>query len=337
MVIGFISDLHIKIYKKNNNFLKHIIKSIDDFYGICIERKVDYVFILGDVFHLKDTVAIEAQHEALISLRKIMNKFPTYMIPGNHDILSKGDAKINGLSIFSSSCNFFDDYGFFDSSDFRFHFLPYFNDEVIINKLKEVSYDKDKKNILCTHLGLKGFNLDNGHEDVYSELDINSLGNDFYKVFSGHYHSFQNKGSMTYVSSPYESHFGDEGDHGWTFYNTDKDEIEFVPNLNSPKFISVELKNSNMDYINSLSNSFIKLIIRKNLDSSLLIKYREKLLNNNFDVFFEWDLSKSNQKIAVAKDWETIVSSNPEDILKSYINDNNFDLDKKELLGYLEL
>jgi hypothetical protein len=79
------------------------------------------------------------------------------------------------------------------------------------------------------------------------------------------------------------------------------------------------------------------LIIRKNLDSSLLIKYREKLLNNNFDVFFEWDLSKSNQKIAVAKDWETIVSSNPEDILKSYINDNNFDLDKKELLGYLEL
>ena len=31
MVIGFISDLHVKLYKKNSNFLKHIIKSIDDF------------------------------------------------------------------------------------------------------------------------------------------------------------------------------------------------------------------------------------------------------------------------------------------------------------------
>ena len=42
MVIGFISDLHVKLYKKNSNFLKHIIKSIDDFNDICKERKVDF-------------------------------------------------------------------------------------------------------------------------------------------------------------------------------------------------------------------------------------------------------------------------------------------------------
>ena len=58
MVIGFISDLHIKLYKKNSNFLKHIIKSIDDFYNLCLDKNVKYVFILGDVFHLKDTVAV---------------------------------------------------------------------------------------------------------------------------------------------------------------------------------------------------------------------------------------------------------------------------------------
>ena len=338
MVIGFISDLHVKLYKKNSNFLKHIIKSIDDFHDICKERKVDFVFMLGDIFHLKDTVAVEAQHEALFALRKIMTSFPTYMIPGNHDILSKGDAKINGLSIFRDSCNFFDDYGFFDAGSFRFHFLPYFNDQIIIQKLNEVKYDSNKKNVLCTHLGLKGFDLDNGHEDIYSELDINSLGNDFYKIFSGHYHSFQNRGKMTYISSPYESHFGDEGQHGWTFYDTDKDTIEFIPNDNSPRFISFELTSKNMKLINDTKNSFIKLIIKKNIDSSLLIQYREKLLKNgNFDVFFEWDLAKSSQKIAVAKDWESIVSSNPEDILKSYINDNNFEIDKKELLAYLDL
>lgn len=338
MVIGFLSDLHVKLYKKNSNFLKHIIKSIDDFSDICIERKVKYVFILGDVFHLKDTVAVEAQHEALFALRKIMTRFPTYMIPGNHDILSKGDAKINGLSIFRDSCNFYDDYNFVDLDSYRFHLLPYFNDEIILNKIKEVQFHKTYKNILCTHLGLKGFNLDNGHEDIYSELDVNSLGDDFHRIFSGHYHAFQSKGKVTYVSSPYESHFGDEGDHGWTFYDLQKDEIEFVPNLNSPRFITFELTSNNMKKINEIKSSFIKLLIKKNIDSSLLIQYREKLLKNgNFDVFFEWDIAKSSQKIAVAKDWETIVSSNPEDILKSYINDNNFEIDKKELLAYLDL
>ena len=49
MVIGFISDLHIKIYKKNSNFLKHIIKSIDDFHDICKERKVDFAEIEEEI------------------------------------------------------------------------------------------------------------------------------------------------------------------------------------------------------------------------------------------------------------------------------------------------
>jgi len=338
MVIGFISDLHIKLYKKNSNFLKHIIKSIDDFYNLCLDKNVKYVFILGDVFHLKDTVAVEAQHEALFALRRIMLKFPTYMIPGNHDILSKGDAKINGLSIFRDSCNFYDDYNFVDLDSNRYHLLPYFNDEIILNKIKEIEFKPNSKNILCTHLGLKGFNLDNGHEDIYSELDVNSLGDQFDRIFSGHYHAFQNKGKVTYISSPYESHFGDEGDHGWTFYDTQKDDIEFVENINSPRFITFELTSANMKKINETKNSFIKLLIKKNIDSSLLIQYREKLLkNNNFDVFFEWDIAKSSQKIAIAKDWESIVSSNPEDILKSYINDNNFEIDKKEILAYLDL
>ena len=89
---------------------------------------------------------------------------------------------------------------------------------------------------------------------------------------------------MTYVSSPYESHFGDEGDHGWTFYDTDKDYIEFIPNLNSPRFVIHELTSGNMKKINEIKNSFIKLLIKKNIDSSLLIQYREKLLKNgNFD------------------------------------------------------
>lgn len=336
MKIGFISDLHIKLYKKNSNFLPHILKSIEHFKELCIERNVDCVFILGDVWHIKETVAIEAQHRAMTSLRDIMQTWETVLIPGNHDILSKRDALINGASIFKDTCTFTDDLLLFPKGDCHFYFLPYFPDDIVKEKIKTIQLDKSKKNFLCTHLGLRSFVLENGHEDVYSDLSVEDVNIGFHRIFSGHYHSFQTKGNVTYVSSPYESHYGDEGDHGFTFYDTENDKIEFVENHLSPRFKKLELSAKNMDLINSFQNCFIKLIVRKNIDNSLLIKYRDKLLKNNFDVVYEFDLQSSVSKISVAKDWEHFVSETPEEILRSYINENNFEgMNKEALLAYL--
>jgi DNA repair exonuclease SbcCD nuclease subunit len=336
MKIGFLSDLHIKLHKKNSNFLPHIVKSVDYFYDLCIEKDVDFVFVLGDVFHIKDTVAIEAQHAALKSLNRIFKRWPSYMIPGNHDILSKKDASINGLSIFGDSCTLIEDLSTQHLGGVYFHFLPYLPDELVISKLKSLKIVENSKNILCTHLGLRSFVLENGHEDVYSDLEVKDIDVGFDRIFSGHYHSHQTKGKVTYVSSPYESHYGDEGDHGFVFYDTDSDSIEFVENQLSPKFKRIDLSAKNMDLINSFENCFIKLIVKKNIDNSLLIKYRDKLLKKNFDVLYEFDLQSSSSKISVAKDWEHFVSETPEEILRSYIKDNNFEgMNKEALLSYL--
>lgn len=339
MKIAFLSDLHFKLYKKNNSFLPFVLTAVENFEKLCLEHNPDLICITGDVFHLKDTVSIEAQHYALRSLRRIMERWETYMIPGNHDILTKNSAEIHGLQIFQRDCTLYSDYGYQDFGDLRLHFLPYFNDEIILQKLTGITMGPSK-NVLCTHLGLRGFDLDNGHEDVFSELSAESFGSlSFDRIFSGHYHSFQTRGNWTYVSSPLESHWGDEGRHGYVLWDSTVDQVNFYENIDSPHFISVELNTKNLDYLNSVSGCFIKLILRKVIDNNLLLKYKEKLLKQNHEVLFEWDLNSVSNKMAVAKEWSIAINSEPTELLKSYLSENEADLpfSKSDLLKYLEI
>jgi hypothetical protein len=193
-----------------------------------------------------------------------------------------------------------------------------------------------KKNYLLTHVGLRNFSVENGHEDVWSELSAEIFEDKFYRVFSGHYHSHQTRGSVTYISSPFESHFNDPGPHGFLFYDTTTDGIEFVQNELSPRFISVELTKQNLDFLKTIENSFIKLTISKHIDSQMLLKYKNRLLVKNFDVQFDFNMSSNSIKeIAIAKDWDDFVHESPEELLKSYVNNNNFGFESKELLEYI--
>lgn len=334
--IGFISDIHFKLHKRSNKFLPHIVKSIEKFEQLCEERAVDCIMIGGDLFHIKDVISIEAQNVALDSLRNIMRKFPTYVITGNHDVFTKKDNSVNNVKIFASDCFFYQDYGYKDFSDSRWHFLPFFPDEVYVDKMSTAQLHPTKKNYLLTHVGLRNFSVENGHEDVWSELSAEIFEDKFYRVFSGHYHSHQTRGSVTYISSPFESHFNDPGPHGFLFYDTTTDGIEFVQNELSPRFISVELTKQNLDFLKTIENSFIKLTISKHIDSQMLLKYKNRLLVKNFDVQFDFNMSSNSIKeIAIAKDWDDFVHESPEELLKSYVNNNNFGFESKELLEYI--
>lgn len=90
-----------------------------------------------------------------------------------------------------------------------------------------------------------------------------------------------------------------------------------------------------MTNILQLKNCFIKLKIKKNIDQVMLLKLKERLLLNNFDVQFEWNISHNVSKIAIAKDWENYISEDVEEIVKSYVKENDFEVEKKEMLDYL--
>ena len=71
MNIGIFSDLHIRLYRNNEAIYPFMIKTFDNFYNECKQRKVKKVFILGDMFHIKNLISSILLSKSIEYLRMI--------------------------------------------------------------------------------------------------------------------------------------------------------------------------------------------------------------------------------------------------------------------------
>ena len=334
MKIALISDLHIKLHKKNNKFLPHIIKSLDHFYEQCEQRNIEKVFILGDVFHVKDIIGVETQHHAIIALHKIMKRFDTYLIPGNHDILSKNSTEINSVSIFKHSCNFVDDLKCFTLNKRDYYFLPFFTDELIKEKLSTIKINRES--YLITHLGLRGFNLDNGHEDIFSELKSEDIDKGFKRVFSGHYHHRSNDGHIYYLGNPYELTWQDYNDtRGFHLFDLETRNLEFIANPYT-MFERLEYNDKDTEPVNldelDLAQKYVKLVVVNKTDFYKFDKFIQKLYNKGcHEIKIIEDMSEfSDGEIGEEINLEDTLS-----VLAHYIDSIETDVDKEQVKTYM--
>lgn len=336
--IGCISDLHFKLYRGNNNFVPFIVKAVDHFIELCKEREVDVVVLGGDIFHAKSYVQTFALDKALISIRKLTEQFECFFVVGNHDMYSNQEnEKINLLKVFESDGHVANDYEFYDRNGVRLHFLPYQTDDNARAKIASASLLKNGKNLLFTHLGLRGFSLNDYHEDVYSELTENDICKEnFDLIVSGHYHHFQQKGNIVYISSPIESHFGDEGKHGFVFIDTEKLlDVEYIENEYTPKFKTYELNKTNFPEIITTKDCFLRVKINKQIDYNILTKLKKKLESQNYFVIFDYNITGNIQKISVVDGWDSYIYEDTDKIIQNYIDALETDFDKKELREFI--
>lgn len=336
MIIGLASDLHFKLYRNSNNFVPFVEKALSNFYDLCEERKVDRVVLGGDIFNYKSYVQTFALDKAIDSIRPITQRWKTSMVVGNHDMyVNTENEKINLLKVFDTDCNVISDYSFEDIAGARLHYLPYNNDDVTKEKLKSIEFKPMVKNILFTHLAIRGFNLTENHEDIYSDLTASDLDIGFDLVVSGHYHHFQQRGKIVYISSPLESHFGDEGDHGYVFLNTDTLEIEFVPNEYSPKFRTFELTKESLAKIIATKDCFLRVRINKQIDYNILTKLKKKLDSQNYFVTFDYNITGAIQKIGVVDGWDSYIYEDTDKIIKNYVDALETSFNKDKLREYI--
>lgn len=343
MNIGIFSDLHIRLYRNNEVIYPFMIKTFDNFYNECKQRKVKKVFILGDMFHIKNLISSILLSKSIEYFRNKMKEIEHIIIVGNHDRINK---ESHFLKIFKNDCIVVEDYEYFDFDKNRFHFLPFFPDEELFNKFK--SFKKiNGKNYLFTHLAINGFSYDNGHEEIYSSLTSEDLEKlKFNHIFSGHFHSFQTQKNITYVSSPLQIKHGEEGPNGFVFFDSKNPEkYEFVPNKYSPQFISIDFNKENIKEIKKLKNSFIRILIpnkKLKVDSRVLNNFKNKLLENNYDVkFITKDDSSieslSNVLIPSITGWDSFIHSDSNELIQEFLN-NNKDIkedDKRKYIDFL--
>lgn len=333
MIIGLLSDLHWKISRRNNNFIKHVEQAIDYFLEECKKHEVERVGILGDVWDIKYSVDTVLLSKCLDSMRKIMNTYPTFALTGNHETVNRNNHDYNLMKIFAKDCRVIEDYEYEDiDNSMRFHYMPYFVDNILKEKLQQIKLGLNN-NVMFGHFGFINFKYTENHENIFSGMKHNDvLFKNIDYIYSGHYHSYQTKDNVTYVSSPLESKFGEGGQHGFVFIDTDDYEnYEFIENKYSPKFIQIELRKNNLHEMFQIKNAYLKIKVKNNIDIKLQTKIRDKLLEHNYFVMFDFDIESKLSKIGSIDGWDSFIYDEPHEIISKYVDNVNTSFDKKLL------
>ena len=345
--IGLISDTHLSISSKSNNFLSHMDAMFAEFKDLCIKEKVDLIIITGDLFHAKSSVNTIALIKTNDILQDLSQVCPIIVIPGNHDIPLLDSPEITLASNYKhfDAIKVIEYPSYFCIGDKQFVFVPYHGD--ILNMLKDIksklNFEKNKID-LFGHFGVTSFKV---HE--YSSQLINTTAaqvsvselKDFNRVFLGHYHSYQSKKNITYVSAPLQSRHGDElGKHGFVIYDLKTEEHKFYSNKVTPKFITFELNKQTAKDMLGLENHYIRIFVRKKVSKELIVALRQKLIQKNYEVKIIIDYFDITQ-IPSIKGFKDIIFNDDETLITNYLlqleKQNNLPFSKKNLLKHLEI
>ena len=180
----------------------------------------DHVW-LGDIFDSR----ISQREETLNMLTKIIDLYSAfghniYCIPGNHD-KSNYDSETSFLDAYKYHPNF----DLMDQIDYRLingvncYFLPFFSNEIWIDEISNQNDRDHVGDILFTHIAFQGSRNNDG--SMIESTIKPSMFENWGKVFSGHYHDFQELSeNVIHLGSITQNNFGEDEEKGfWIIYD----------------------------------------------------------------------------------------------------------------------
>lgn len=309
------SDLPVELVE---NRRENIWASIESLFSYAKEKKVDCIFLCGDIFN-ENYVTLSIL-ERLNSLFKTVPETKIFIIFGNHDPYSK-ISKFRYLNLASNVFVFDEDnVKSFEFEDFNVYGISY--TDRILNKssyFEDIKLDRKKINILLLHTDIlmPNFNYMN-----LNLSDIEHLGFDY--IALGHIHKPQKvKENIIYPGSLEPLSFKETGFHGAIYGEFENRKLykKFIP-LSSSIFtlVNYELKES-FDFYYLLEhlkdnvlvedkNNYIRLTLTgklpmgfdldiKGLEEALkkYVYYIEVIDNTeeNYDIEKILDLNRENQ------------------------------------------
>jgi hypothetical protein len=156
-------------------------------------------------------------------------------------------------------------------------------------------------------------------------LESNIFKN-FKKVFSGHYHTRSDNGTVFYTGNPYEMFWNDVKDNrGFVIFDTETLEHTYI---NNPYRLFYNIYYEDTDYqnfdIGEYENKIVKVIVRKKSDNIKFEKFIDKLYSSGVA---ELKIVE-NFVVGQVEDFEAIESEDTLSILNRYIEEAEVKLDK---------
>jgi DNA repair exonuclease SbcCD nuclease subunit len=326
MRIALINDTHWGARKGSklfHDYFELFYKNV--FFPTLEEQGITTVIHMGDAFDSRKSIDYQSLEWAKRVVFEPLSKYQVHMIVGNHDSYYKNTNNTNSPQLLLKDYPNIQTYS--TPSEIKIGnldvlLLPWICTENEEQSLKMIK--KTKAKVAMGHLELQGFRV-NRQIVMEHGLEANLFKN-FKKVFSGHYHTRSNNGTVFYLGNPYEIYWTDVGDtRGFTIFDTETLEHEHVDNPYK-MFHNIYYENTNYQTFNSseYENKIVKVVVRKKTDTKKFEKFIDKLYSSNvaeLKVIENFDLQESEE-------FEPFESEDTLSILNRYVEESEVNLDK---------
>ena len=205
MKILITADLHAGLSNKLND----IIWSIDIIRKYANKHGIEHVFILGDLFHDRVNIGIDVLHKVHDQLRRSCSlqandrnneRLQTWhCFPGNHDMFLKNSWETNSIHHLAGLINIYEEVTKITLNGMDIHIFPFKHSEYEYMKiLKTIKHGPN--DILLTHIGVSKAILNQCFLLRNWSL-VNFEETKFKRVFTGHFHCYQEIGKVIYPGS----------------------------------------------------------------------------------------------------------------------------------------
>jgi DNA repair exonuclease SbcCD nuclease subunit len=334
MKIAILSDTHFGARKGSKLFQDYFELFYKNVFFPTLEQYgITTVIHMGDAFDSRKSIDYQSFEWAKRVVFEPLSKYDVHLITGNHDCYYKNTNNVNSPNLLLQSYPNVKTYSSpteIKVGGLNVLLIPWICMENEEQSLKLIK--KTKCKIAMGHLELQGFRV---NRSVVMEhgLEANIFKN-FTKVFSGHYHTRSDNGTVFYLGNPYEMFWNDVNDpRGFTIFDTET--LEHTP-VNNPYRIFHNIYYDDTPYqmfdASEYENKIVKVIVRKKSDTKQFEKFIDKLYSSNVA---ELKINE-NFEIQESTNFEAFDSEDTMSILNRYIDEAEVNLDKSTIQKMLQ-
>ncbi len=326
MQVALITDSHYGARKGSklfHDYFELFYKNV--FFPTLEQYGITTVIHMGDAFDSRKSIDYQSLEWSKRVVFDPLSKYDVHMIVGNHDSYYKNTNNTNSPQLLLKDYPNVKTYSSpteIKVSNLNILLLPWICMDNQEHSLKMIQ--KTKAKVAMGHLELQGFRV-NRSLVMEHGLEANVFKN-FKKVFSGHYHTRSDNGTIFYTGNPYEIYWTDVNDtRGFTIFDTET--LEHTP-INNPyrMFYNIYYEDTNYQTFDTreYENKIVKVIVRKKTDTKKFEKFIDKLYTSNIaelKVVENFELQES-------EGFEAFESEDTLSILNRYVEEAEVNLDK---------
>ena len=330
MRVAILTDTHFCARKSSRLFQDYFEQFYNNVFFPTLEQHgIDTIIHMGDAFDSRKSIDFVGLDWTRKVVLEPLSKYKVHLITGNHDVYFKNSNKVNSPELLLK------DYGNITTyseptevniGGLNILLLPWINSENQDKSFKLIKNTRAK--VAMGHLELQGFRVNKNLVMDEHGLEANIFKN-FKKVFSGHYHTRSDNGTVFYLGNPYEIYWNDVNDpRGFTIFDTETLEHFHIDN---PYRMFYNIYYEDTPYqtfdVREYENKIVRVIVRKKSDIKQFERFIDKLYNANIAELKVVE----NFAIEVSEDFEAFESEDTISVLNRYIEEAEVNLDKSIL------